>query len=70
VGQLLDAEPILVFDHIPQDETKGVFLHHLVKASFVRRREFRREEEPFCWVLSEDIDPSHLKHPLHREWIF
>jgi hypothetical protein len=69
MGQVLDAKPILMLDHIPYDKTKGIFLHHLVKPSLARRGEFRREEESFCWVLSEDIDPSRLKHPLHREWI-
>ena len=69
MGQVLDAKPILMLDHIPYDKTEGIFLHHLVKPRFIIRGELWREEEPFCWVLSEDIKPSHLKHPLHREWI-
>jgi len=57
VGQILDVKPILVFDHIPQDKTKGIFLHHLVKSSLMKREKIGREEEAIRRILSEELYP-------------
>ncbi len=70
MGQILDPKPILVFDHISQNEAKRVFFHHLVKPIFVKRGKFRREEEAVGGVLSEYGDPPHLEHPLHGRGVF
>ena len=70
MGQILDAKPILMFDHISQYETKGVSLHHLVKLGFVKRDEVWRKEEPICRILSEDLYSPHLEHFLNRGRIF
>jgi hypothetical protein len=66
VGQILDVKPILVFDHIPQDKTKGIFLHHLVKSSLMKREKIGREEEAIRRILSEELYPPHPQHRLHR----
>jgi hypothetical protein len=65
VGQILDAKPILVFDHISQNETKRVSLHHLVKLSFIKKRKVWRKEETFSGILSEYFDSSHFEHLFH-----
>jgi hypothetical protein len=70
MGQILDAKPILEFDHISQNETERVFLHHLVKSSFIKRRKVRREEETCCGIFSKDLYPPHPEHLLHRRRVF
>jgi hypothetical protein len=70
MGQILDAKPILIFDHISQDETKRVFLHHLVKPKFVKEGKIRREEQAVGGILSEYVDSPHFEHLLHRRRIF
>jgi hypothetical protein len=70
MGQVLDAKPILVFDHISQNETKRVFFHHLVKSSFVKRGKIRREEETFSRIFSKYLDSPHPEHLLHGRRVF
>ena len=70
MGQVPDAELLLVFDHISQNKTKRVFLHHLVESILVERRKIRGEEETGSGILSEYVDPSHLEHFLHRSKVF
>jgi hypothetical protein len=64
VGQILDAKPILVFDHIPQHETKGISLHQLVKLNLMKREEIGRKEETIRRILPEDPYPPHFQQPL------
>jgi hypothetical protein len=70
MGQILNAKPILVFDHISQNETKRVFLHHLVKSSLIKGGEIRREEETFSGIFSKDFYPPHPENFLHRRRVF
>ena len=67
MGQILNSKSILIFDHIPQDETEGVSFHHPVESTLVNVRQVRRKEESICWILSEDLYPSHPEHPFNRE---
>jgi hypothetical protein len=69
-GQILDAKPILVFDHISQNETKRISLHHLVETGFVKRRKIGREEQAVGGILPEYLDPPHLEHLLHWRRLF
>ena len=59
-----------MFDHIPQDEAKGIFFHHLVESSFVRGGELRREKKSIRRIFSQDPYPSHPKHHLGGGGIF
>ena len=70
MGQILNPKPILVLDHISQNETKRVFLHHLVKSIFIKERKIHREEETVRGIPSEYVDPPHLEHLLHGRRIF
>ncbi len=60
----------MVFDHIPQYKAKGVFFHHLVKSTFLKRGDIGREEESVFGILTEDLHPPHFEQPLHRGRIF
>ena len=70
MGQILDTKPILVFNHISQNESKRVFFHHLVKLSFINRGQIWRKEETVCGILSKDPYPPHPEYPLHPRRVF
>jgi hypothetical protein len=70
MGQILNPKPILVFDHISENEAKRVFFHHLIKPILVKRGKLRREEQAVGGILSKYGDPPHLEHPLHGRRVF
>jgi len=53
VGEILNAETILVFDDIPEDETKGVLFHHFVELILVEERKLWRKEETIGGIFSK-----------------
>jgi hypothetical protein len=59
----------LMFDHIPQDEAKRIFFHHLVKPSSVKGRKVRGEEKLFGGISPEDLNPSRQEHSVHRRGV-
>jgi hypothetical protein len=70
MGQIPGSEPLLVFDHISQNETKGVFLHHLVKPTSIERRKIRREKKTGNGILPEYLDSPRSEHFLHKSGVF
>jgi len=67
MGEVVEAESILLFDDVSQDEPEGVSLHQLIKPVPVQRKNVGREEELFGRVFSEDPKTPALEHPFHRE---
>jgi hypothetical protein len=70
VGQIPDAKPILVLDHIPKHEPEGVPLHHLIESGLTGPGKVGREEEPIAGIFSKDPNPSHPEQPLHGRRVF
>ena len=69
MSQILDVKPFLMLDHISQDETKRILLHHLVKPSSVHGGKVRGEEKLLSGIAPEKLNPSRQEHPFHRRGV-
>jgi len=69
MSQILDVKPFLMLDHISQDETKRILLHHLVKPSSVHGGKVRGEEKLLSGISPEKLNPSRQEHPFHRRGV-
>jgi hypothetical protein len=69
MSQILDVKSFLMLDHISQDETKRILLHHLVKPSSVHGRKVRGEEKLLSGIPPKKLNPSRQEHPFHRRGV-
>ena len=66
MGQIWNAKPFLVLDHIAEHKPERVSLRHLIESGLIMAGEIGREEESVYWIFFKYTNPPHPEQILHR----